>query len=296
MSDSMFWSALCRRFEHIPRDVSNPDGVVRAHYLSTGWGPDGIDVTDLGSTADHGPYWYLAGGPNEDAQDEFMTAAALGAVAIGCPNTPDAWTQWLDCLRDENIGVSWSEISTSGADRQAFFGAVIGADDSRFDAANPGGMVDGREASVNDACGASIRFCRKLEAEALKQEIAARAAIAKPSGGTEGTSPHPSPSASSQSGHLITDGPIVESHVLIPVGTKITLETKRWRQLQLNLYRDKRRQSAADFADHSRLDQSTISAIVREDVKGKKLNDTSRARLIEVLGLSLAEWYAPVIT
>jgi hypothetical protein len=139
MSDSRFWSERLNEFERIAAESRTKHQFpVYANHFSN-WCP---------------PVWKI-GGADETGQDEFKTNAGLCAVrGLGCPDTPGSWGPWLDCIREEGIDVSWVPVRSPTGDLRP------SADEG----------TSSLNASFEDVCRSSSRFCRKLHAEALKLE------------------------------------------------------------------------------------------------------------------------------
>jgi hypothetical protein len=129
--DSAFWQGMQTRFLEL-----DPEGNLHASC-----NPDGWDY--VGETV-----WLLEGSPDQVSEERFKSLAALGAVALGFPDSPEAWTQWLDCLR--RMGPGW-------------IGAVWTAE------ADDGGDID--VVDILRLCVVSARFCESLADEHRRREI-----------------------------------------------------------------------------------------------------------------------------
>jgi hypothetical protein len=182
--DSAFWREMAARF----RRISAPN--LSAAYCSRGWSPASNTRSDADTRLDAGAItiavnhethepplpaldlrWTLVdalpdGTPvtSPEIHRAFRDAARLVAVALGFPNTDDAWLHWLDALQVE--GQALSEI---------FDGEAVSAD-ARVEENGPD-----RECfilgQIDHLVDVSARFCESLEAETLTDAISTTAGV-----------------------------------------------------------------------------------------------------------------------
>jgi len=91
---SGFWVLQGQRFATLRqesiRHSKKPFGA--SYHPDEGWGLEDFGAF-YGRCAGR---WLLDDGTREDVE-EFKSIAAVCAVAVGAPNTDNAWVEWLDC-------------------------------------------------------------------------------------------------------------------------------------------------------------------------------------------------------
>jgi hypothetical protein len=159
--DPAFWRDLLAKF---PRDST-----LRADFCSTGWRDVTDHIEDGAIVSSPNSRWLLIGGA-ADARSLFESTAGLGAVALGYPNRPDAYEDWLDSLVRE-LGLRFdTEVAGSGFVNYPDWSERKGTDLADFRATQRVSTIG----TVDDVCEKSRTFCRKLEAEAVKVELESR--------------------------------------------------------------------------------------------------------------------------
>jgi excisionase family DNA binding protein len=111
--------------------------------------------------------------------EEFKGVGGVCAVAVGAPNTDNAWVQWLDCLRREGLAHVSAEVEFQSRHTErrpdpnfevVAAGLVFFLEEIRPDP--DAGIIRIDLLDIDDVCGASERVCRRLADEALKRELA----------------------------------------------------------------------------------------------------------------------------
>lgn len=157
MVDSAFWRAQAERFDKL-HDAT----YFRGRPLSASFNPNGWGLRDVRAFQHCVDDRWLIGDGAPSTIDEFKSVAGVCAVALGCPNVDNAWANWLDYLRRESV------------DFEPGFTVTSYAPDARPDA--DAEMISTTLGKIEDVCGASTRFCRKLADESQKAELTEKAA------------------------------------------------------------------------------------------------------------------------